>query len=144
MTSLIRSGPMRILWAALWRAQAFHLVLFALVPVVVAALDFAFGIVILPFSLLSFGDRTLSHGEQARHLREPACWVVLAPCAVADAKLVALPWAARSFEHGKPPAEPAVEPFIDASLPDNLTPKHLWFFVWLLWFMVYLHRRRPS
>ena len=140
---MARGHPLNILWAALWRAQALHLLLFGLVPIAIAVLDVAFGIVILPFSLLSFGDRTLSYGEQALHLREPGCWVMLAPCTVADINLVALPWSGLSIDHGSPQLEPPVEPFIDASLPDSLTPKYLWFFGWLLWFLVFLHRQRP-
>ena len=48
-------------WAAAWRAQAAHLLFFAVVPQAVAAGESAIKIVFLPFLLLSFSDRTVEH-----------------------------------------------------------------------------------
>jgi hypothetical protein len=136
------SRPLQIVWSALWRAQATHLVLFAAAPLLVAILHVVLGILALPFTLLSFGDRSLSYGHQVSHLRQPGCWIVLATCDVANRELVSLPWENVPASPADVPNAPEVEPFIPLTLPSGLTPRHLWFFIWLGWFLLFLRRWR--
>ena len=106
-----------------------------------ALLQFAFGIVLLPFLLLSFGDRTTNFGGQVTHLSQPSCWLAVMPCSVADMTLFALP------NHSSVPAETSssashsidAEPFMP--LPSSFTVRHFWFALWLLWFVLFLVRR---
>ena len=132
-----------LLWSALWRVQASHLAVFVLVPAAAAVLRLALGLVFLPFLLVGFGDRALDGPAEVAHLRNPGCWVALAPCALAEVPLLALPGRA-------PPAAatsgtgPEPEPFLP--MPSDLTPRHAWFLAWLLWFVLFLVRRarRPA
>lgn len=129
-----------LLWSALWRAQALHLVLFVLLPAAAAAMRTLLGVVLLPFLLVSAGERSASLGGEVAHLKEPACWLALLPCSIAGRTLyepnrkasqTQLPSASTST------TEP--EPFM--SLPTSFTVRHAWFLGWLSWFLAYLLRR---
>lgn len=123
-----------LVWSALWRAEVSHLAIFAVLPMTSAILRAAVGIVLLPFLLVGFGDRTLTTGGEVAHLSQWSCWVALAPCSVTDRTLVLLPGTARSRV-----ADDAPEPFLPP--PSSLTLRHVWFVVWLAWFASYLIRR---
>ena len=134
------SSVARLAWAAAWRAQAAHLLFFAVVPLAVAAGEAAIKIVFLPFLLLSFGDRNIDLATAADHLAHPGCWVALAPCDVADRGLVRLrAEPARSEAASAQSGADEELPPID--LPDFLTWRHLWFAAWLAWYLVYLVRQ---
>ncbi|MBL8381048.1 MAG: hypothetical protein JNM79_24480 [Burkholderiales bacterium] len=113
-----------------------HLLLFAAAPLVLALLQVALGIVFLPFLLLSAGDRSVELARAAMHLRDPACWVMLAPCSVADKALFTFPWASAMRDASPAPGTPEPEPFLP--LPSDFTVRHAWFLLWLLWFLSYL------
>jgi len=131
-------------WSALWRAQVSHLVVFAVVPLLAAILHAALGVILLPFLPDSFGDGLVARGAQAAHLRQPSCWLMLAPCGVADRTVAPVPFMASSSD--QPPATRSgvtVEPFLPA--PTALTVRHVWFVLWLAWFGAYLvHRERSG
>ncbi len=128
-------------WSVAWRAQVVHAVLFVLLPLLAATASFALGIVLMPFLLLGEGDRTVMLGTEARHLREPGCWVMLAPCSVADRTLFGLPWGGGEAMSAATtsPTEPEVEPFLP--IPETFTLRHAWYFGWLAWLGVFLVRR---
>ena len=127
-------------WAAAWRAQAAHLLFFAVVPQAVAAGESAIKIVFLPFLLLSFGDRSIELTTAVDHLTRPGCWVALAPCEVANTALVRL---RAEPVGGKQPStqSDADDDLAAVDIPDFLTWRHVWFAAWLGWFLVYLVRR---
>lgn len=127
-----------LIWSALWRAQVTHLALFVLVPVVAASIRAAVGIVLLPFLLSGFGDRAYEGLTEVGHLRSPGCWVAVAPCAISDASLFALPGTTPASLPGGPGALEA-EPFLP--VPTEFTLRHAWFGIWLMWFAIFLIRR---
>jgi hypothetical protein len=66
-------------WNVLWRAQVVHLVLFIALPLVTWLAKAAFVVVLLPFSVMGFGngESTLRSLEP---LRRPMCWTFLSYC----------------------------------------------------------------
>ena len=68
----------------------------------------------------------------------------MAPCPVAERELIALPLGGLLPNQENALPEPSVEPFISATLPSGLTPRHLWFFLWLPWFLLFLRRWQKS
>lgn len=126
-----------LIWSALWRAQILHLVMFIVLPALVAAAHVALGLTLLPFLLIGEGSRNVELGKQIAPLREPGCWVMLAECRLAARDVVALPTGVggpRSLEE-----HPAVEPFMP--LPSALTWRHVWLSAWLVWFLSFVVRR---
>lgn len=136
----------RLVWAAAWRAQVAHLVLFAALPLCIVAARIAAGLLFLPALIAGPGDRNAELAMGADHLREASCWIALAPCARADDSLHDLDVGARSTS-ADPRFEPAAfvatphEPFLP--LPESITWRHGWFALWLVWFLAYLALRRP-
>lgn len=133
---------LRLVWSALWRAQLSHLLVVALLPASAALLHVALGIVLLPFVLLGAGDRHLTFGSQVAHLNQPSCWIALAPCPIADCEIVAL--GSREPAHAGPEAgsgttPPPMEPFLP--MPSGVTVRHVWFVLWLAWFLWHVVRR---
>jgi hypothetical protein len=125
-----------LVWSALWRAQVSHLVVFAAIPALSALVQAAIGIVVLPFLLLGFGDRAHGIGIQIHHLSSFGCWVMLASCSAADHAIMALPQlAGQSREVG-------AEPFF--GIPSDINLRHVWFALWLGWFVWFLVRRERS
>jgi hypothetical protein len=141
--------PLLLITSALWRAQAVHLLLFVVLPVAAAAARAVWGVALLPLLLVGPGDRAESLADGVAHLAEPGCWVVLAPCSVADLALVsprggggeAVAGAALPGAGGVGVAAVAVEgePFLP--WPTALTLRHAWLGLWLLWFLVFLVQR---
>jgi hypothetical protein len=132
-----------LVWAALWRAEAVHLGLFVVAPLLLGLLKLLLGIVFLPLLLVGFGDTDL--GTRDSHLREAGCWIALAPCSIADASLIEFP--ARTVAAPDSQANPTPrEPF--AEWPSAVTLRHLWFAAWLSWFVFHLvareRRRRDT
>lgn len=109
------------------------------IPLAIALVQVALGIVFLPFYLLGAGNRNVELAQAAMHLRDAECWVALAPCRIADKPLVPLPWAGRVRGADHLPGSPEPEPFLP--LPADLTARHVWFLVWLFWFALYLKAR---
>lgn len=128
-----------ILWAAAWRGEVVHLALFVAVPVLLWAVKALLGIVFLPFLLPGFGDTHRT--GQSTHLGEAACWIALAPCPAADVALFDIPLRdhAASEQNASAAAARASEPF--AEVPGAFTVRHLWFFLWLAWFIACLIAR---
>ena len=131
-----------LVWGAVWRAEAVHLALLVLVPLLLGLLQLLLSIVFLPFLLLSFGDT--NREDSPPHLRNPGCWVAMAPCAAAEASLIRLPTFGANSDPSRspPPGSSDSEPF--AELPTALTLRHLWFFIWLLWFIVFVFVRERN
>lgn len=127
-----------LVWSALWRVQASHLAVFVLLPGVAAALRAVVGVVLLPFLLVGVGDRTQAHVSELGHLSSAGCWLALAPCTLADLALLALP---ESLSPAPASSPYAVEPEPLMPLPTALTVRHLWFALWLIWFVGFLVRR---
>jgi hypothetical protein len=140
MSQLV-SGAL-LVWSALWRAQAAHICIFVLLPGLVALLHFSVGVVFLPFLLIGEGERTLTLGEQVNHLVRAGCWVALMPCDLAERTVFDLP--SQNMQAPSTAAQnwlqPEPEPFIP--LPTSFTLRHAWFIAWLVWFLVFLARRR--
>lgn len=129
-----------LIWSALWRAQVSHLAVFAVVPLLAAIAHAALGVMFLPFLSVGFGDGSVARGTQAFPLREPACWLMLAPCVIADSTVAPLPFIAPTSDRTAVTASGVtVEPFL--SVPTDLTVRHVWFVFWLTWFMGHLVRR---
>lgn len=130
-----------LIWSALWRAQALHLVMFIVLPALVAVAHVALGLTLLPFLLIGEGSRNVELGKQIAPLREPGCWIMLAECKLAARDVVALPagiGGPRSLEE-----QPAIEAFMP--LPSALTWRHVWLLAWLAWFLPFVvvrERRR--
>ena len=139
-----------LVWAALWRAQVSHLLVFAALPLLAFALRAALAFVLLPFLLLSFGNRDAAIGAELGHLSTPSCWVALAPCPIAD--LTVLPFSRTSSSSSalsKPvsanqspaPSTTPVKsepPEAFLPMPTSVTVRHVWFAVWLAWFVAHL------
>jgi hypothetical protein len=133
-------SPLWLIWAAAWRAQAAHLLLFVLVPLALTIGRTLLAIVFLPFFLIGEGDTNVNLSRSMDHLRQPDCWIVLAECSAAGRVLFELPW----VDNGG-----TEEPSGALSLADRYTPhwpdavswRHGWFVLWLVWFVVYLRRR---
>ena len=140
MSQLVSSAL--LIWSALWRAQAVHICIFVLLPGLVALLHFAVGVVFLPFLLIGEGDRTLTLGEQANHLVRGGCWVALMPCDLAERTVFDLPVQKKqgSGTSAQNWLQPEPESFMP--LPTSFTLRHAWFVAWLVWFLVFLARRR--
>lgn len=123
-----------LIWSALWRAQVSHLAVFVVVPLVAAVVRAAIGVILLPFLLGGFGDGSVAHGAQVSHLRDPACWLMLAPCGVADRSVAPMPFQTVVLQSGM-----QVDQFLP--MPIDLTVRHVWFVLWLAWFVAHLVRR---
>lgn len=121
-----------LLWAAAWRAQAVHLGLFVGGPLALFWLQQLLDVVLLPLTLTGFGDLDDQSPLLLPHLQHPGCWVALAPCGWAEQDLPGLP--TRAVPDG------AVEPFLP--LPTAFIGRHLWFVLWLAWFIHGLWRSR--
>jgi hypothetical protein len=129
---------LQLVWSALWRAQVVHLVLFVGAPVLLGLLKLLLSIVFLPFLLLSFGDTKRDEGSS--HLQEIGCWVALAPCSVAHKPLMNLPSPQSASPEPTAPSLATEAPDPLAEFPSALTPRHVWFFAWLVWFLLYIVR----
>lgn len=135
--------PLSLIWSALWRAEVTHLALFVVLPCAVLAARAVFGIALLPFLLVGASGRDASLTGEVRHLGEPACWVAVLPCSLADRALYepdASPTPSTQPSTGVPGTEP--EPFLP--LPTSLTVRHAWFVLWLLWFVAHLFRHERA
>lgn len=134
-------GALPFAWSVLWRAQVAHLAVFVVVPLLATVARVALGLVLLPFLILGPGNRDASLGAELAHLQRPGCWVMLAPCPLADRALAALPVdpPQEAAPELAPYAPPAPEPFLP--IPQSLTVRHLWFLLWLGWLGVFLFRR---
>lgn len=121
-------GHLRFAGALLWRGEAVHLAVFALAPPVVMLAKALLAIVLLPFALLGAGDRNVDAQHGLRHLREPGCWVMAAPCSFAAAPLLVA--GARTRGSDRPAREPVV-----------VTVRHAWLAAWIAWILVFILRR---
>ncbi len=127
---------LRLIWAALWRAQVAHLAIFVAVPLAAWLAKALLGVVFLPFLLLSFGDTP--QRTQASHLSPGPCWVMLMPCALAEVQVLPLSRASAAGPVDQAAGSTATEvaPFLP--MPSALTLRHAWFAVWLMWFIAHL------
>ena len=132
-----------LVWAALWRAQASHLLMGVGWPLVWGAVKVVRALVLAPFFLLGAGDRQVDAGTSMSHLAQPQCWVALAPCAWADRPMLA-------FLAASSPARRVAEPVASRGQTEcldwlaGITWRQAWFFAWLAWFAVFLwQRERP-
>lgn len=125
-----------LLWAAAWRAQLAHAAIFVVAPVLLGLGMLAVAIVFMPFFLVGEGAVNRTAGPDVSHLRDPHCWVVVAPCPLADRPVPGMPQWARPAD---PAVSPGPEPFWE--WPDVLTWRHVWFATWLAWFLAYCVRR---
>lgn len=128
------AAAVALVWSALWRAQVAHLAIFALVPALAALVQMTLGVLLFPFLLVGFGDKEIGAGTQVSHRASPGCWIVVMPCPVAERTVAHLP-----MLREEPQAEPSTEPFLPR--PSDLTLRHIWFVLWLVWFLVFLVRR---
>lgn len=128
---------LKLISGAVWRIQASHLVVFAVLPLAIAVVRLVFGIILLPFLLIGFGQTQVEAAGEIGHLREPGCWIALAPCSLADRALWPEDSSTDPLQIAKEP--PDIEPFMP--WPTSFTVRHGWFVLWLLWFAVYLVRR---
>ena len=128
----------RLIWAAAWRAQSLHLAFF-IVPALLLVTGRA--LVALAFPLLVIvgpGDSQVFIGRATGHLREPGCWVALAPCAYAERAVPGVPSLAEpAVSVFRDPSRLDQEPFVE--MPRELRWRHLWFLGWLAWFLFFLH-----
>lgn len=92
-----RRAPLPI-GSPLWRAPVSHLAVFEIAPLLAAIVHAGVGVILLSFLPGGFGDGAVARGAQASHLREPACWLKLAPCGVADRTVAPVPFIAPSSE----------------------------------------------
>ena len=142
MSIHVMKSNLGLVWGAVWRAEVVHLTLLVLIPLALGLVQLLLSIVFLPFLLLSFGDT--NREDPPSHLRSPGCWIAMAPCAAAEAPLIRLPTfgsnpdPSRSQQSGSSDSEPFAE------LPTALTLRHLWFFIWLLWFILFVFVRERN
>lgn len=127
----------KLVWSAVWRMQASHLVVFVALPLFAALAHALIGVVLLPVLLASPSSRSHEFGAQAAHLAQPGCWLALAPCALADRSLA--PWPFGEPEANTADTGAAIEPLFP--LPTALTVRHAWLTAWFAWFMLHLVRR---
>lgn len=132
--------PFTLVWSALWRAEAAHLAIFAAVPGIVALARLAGGIAVLPALLAGPGDRAEAYPRGLDHLRDRNCWVALLPCPAADLTVLDFDEQPRRPVFEPPAVEP--EPFLP--VPTSFTARHLWFAVWLAWFLAFIGLRERS
>jgi hypothetical protein len=126
---------LKLVWAALWRLQVCHGLLIVVLPAAAAILSAALGIVLLPFLVVGPGSTGIEFGSTLLHLREPSCWVPLAPCMFADTALVSLPWTAAI-------SPPDTEPLLP--VPSDINLRHATFLGWLGWFLAHLLKARRA
>lgn len=142
MSPGLRHALRGILWPALCLAELAHVMVFTAVPLLIVLVKVALGIVFLPLLLLSFGDRDVKLTPSVDHLREPLCWIALAPCRRAGSELMA--WPPAVVAPSAAPADDDDGPWIE--LPNALTWRHAWFILWLVMFIAYLlrpERKKP-
>jgi hypothetical protein len=131
---------LQLFWAAAWRAQVAHWAVLVVLPLALVLARVLWGVALLPFALLGAGDRHMDLTAGLSPLRQPACWVVLMPCALADQTVWAMPWAEGLASDSAPDGGVAqAEPFLP--LPTAITLRHVWFGLWLAWFVLHLWRR---
>lgn len=131
---------LKLIGSAVWRIQASHLAVFVALPLAIAGIRLIFGVVLLPFLLIGFGQTQVGAVQEIVHLRQPGCWIALAPCSLADRAIWPLKSSSQASLAEEAPSN--VEPFMP--VPTSFTVRHAWFVVWLLWFVVFLvmrHRR---
>jgi hypothetical protein len=130
-------SSLKLTGSAVWRIQASHLVVFVALPLAIAGIRLFFGVVLLPFLLIGFGQTHVGAAQEIAHLRQPGCWIALAPCSLADRAL----WPLKSSSQASLAVEESstVEPFMP--VPTSFTVRHAWFVAWLVWFVVFLIRR---
>lgn len=75
-----------LLWSAIWRAQIVHLLVFIVMPVVIACVQIVITLLFFPFAIIgSMGNGTIEPGKTiTAHLAEPWCWVAGGPCSLTD------------------------------------------------------------
>lgn len=123
-----------LVWAAAWRAQGLHLVLFVALPLALFWLHQLWDVALMPMPLMGFGEHDDRSPLLPPHLQQPGCWLALAPCGWAEQDLPGLPVRAV-------PDAPT-EPFLP--LPTAVTGRHLWFALWLVWFGRWLWQQRAA
>lgn len=131
---------LKLIGSAVWRIQASHLLVFAALPLAIAGIRLILGVVLLPFLLIGFGQIQVGAAQEIAHLRQPGCWIALAPCSLADRALWPLNSSSQASMAEEEPSN--VEPFMP--VPTSFTVRHAWFVAWLVWFVVFLVRRHRS
>lgn len=109
-------------------------------PGILALARLASGIAVLPALLVGPGERTEAWPRGLDHLRDTSCWIALAPCAAADRTVLDFDEQPRRPVFEPPPVEP--EPFLP--VPTSFTARHLWFALWLAWFLGFLAVRERA
>lgn len=138
MNALRTAG--RLIWAAAWRAEALHLAMFIVAPVLAAlgklAVAFAFPLLLI----IGPGDPMLYVKRGTEHLRQPGCWLALAPCMYAVRSVEGAPKMPESRDLPDTAAS-EYDDRLSFSLPHVITWRHVWFFAWASWFILYVVRR---
>lgn len=124
-----------LVWSALWRAQAVHLVVFVIAPLLIALCQAALGIVLLPFTLGGDASRQIDLVPVTAPFLQAGCWVGLGPCDWADRSLFDFSRGVAGTASGAA----AIESFMP--WPTSFTVRHAWFAAWLVWFVVFLFGR---
>ena len=134
---------LRLPWGAVWRAQALHLAFFVVPPLLIwlgkALIAGVFPLLVI----VGPGDSSVHIAKGTEHLHEPGCWIALAPCPYAEARVPGLPALHESYENRvfKGREGPL------AAWPDALNWRHVWFIGWLAWFLFFVadrERTRPD
>jgi hypothetical protein len=129
-----------LVWSAAWRAEVLHLAFFIAAPACVLLGKLA-AVMFFPLLIvMGPGDVSVFVRAGSEQLRNPMCWIALAPCADADVPVPGIPHLYSATEAASDRgAESNQEPFVE--LPRAVTWRHVWFATWLVWFLVYLIRR---
>lgn len=125
---------LRLPWGAAWRAQALHLAFFVVPPLLLSLGKMLMTLALPLLVIVGPGDRTMHVGKGTAHLHEPGCWIALAPCAYAEARVPGLPDLYDTHEDSAF-AHPSQR---FAEWPHALSWRHLWFAGWLAWFLCFL------
>ena len=78
------------LWGAAWRAEAVHLAVYVLVPLLFETARMALFIMFLPFTVMGVGEKRGMFEGTFDHLARPVCWVFVSYCPSPAAEFRAL------------------------------------------------------
>jgi hypothetical protein len=130
-----------VAWGAVWRAEAVHLGLVALLPAALETARVAAFVLFLPFSLMGVGEKRGLYEGTFDHLHRPVCWTFVSWCPSPSAEFAGVSWIEESrcrLQGGCPPAAPRL-------LGDRYASvwRLAWAVITLTWIVAWHRRRRP-